>query len=56
MSWEAGTGDIPAFSSTGEDFLTIFGTKGSISVPSLYVSAAIFLSIQDLCFQNTISL
>lgn len=35
VSWEAATGDNPVFPSTGEDFLTIFGTKGSISVPSL---------------------
>jgi len=35
LSWEAATGDNPAMASTGADFLTIFGTKGSMSVPSL---------------------
>ncbi|OAL20345.1 hypothetical protein AYO22_09057 [Fonsecaea multimorphosa] len=35
QSWEAATGDNPVFSATGEDFLTIFGTKGSISMPSM---------------------
>ncbi|KAJ9602168.1 hypothetical protein H2200_013288 [Cladophialophora chaetospira] len=34
-SWEAATGENPDFPVTGEPTLSLFGTRGSISIPSL---------------------
>jgi predicted dehydrogenase len=34
-SWEAATGENPHIPSSGETCLTVFGTKGTIGIPSL---------------------
>ena len=36
-SFESGTGENPIINRTGEDFLRIFGTEGSLEVPSLKI-------------------
>jgi len=33
--WEFGTGDLPAFPATGQDFYRIFGTDATLSVPDM---------------------
>lgn len=36
-SFEAGTGEIPMITYTGQDFHRIFGTQASLSVPNMQI-------------------